>query len=141
VPSLPVPTEAQEATQFVAWLSVSGYKFHHSPNETGSSPEARRRAVRVKREGVSPGWPDYIIIKNNQLIAVELKRAKKSLSRVSPEQREWLASLAACGVEAAICYGCAEAIEFVESVCNGSNRNENTTAATAVSRANDSLLF
>jgi Holliday junction resolvase len=119
--SFPVPTESQEAVQFVAWLRLNKYKFHHSPNETGSSPEARRRAVRVKREGVSPGWPDYIIIKNNQLVAVELKRAKKSLSKVSPEQREWLAVLAACGVEAAICYGCAEAIEFVESVANNSS--------------------
>jgi len=131
--SLPVPSESEEARMFVAWLRVKGYKFHHSPNETGHSDEARRRAIRVKREGTSAGWPDYIIIKNNRLIAVELKRAKKGLSHVSPEQREWLKELASCGVEAAICYGHIEAEEFVESVANygvhspSPPRNEVTT--------------
>lgn len=60
--SLPVPTEAQEAEALVAYLRLKGYKFFHVPNETGGSPEARRRAVRMKRQGVSPGAPDYFVI-------------------------------------------------------------------------------
>lgn len=109
-----VPTEAQEAHVLVAWLRVKGYTFVHVPNETGHSPEALRRAVRVKREGGSRGFPDYLIIKNKQLIAVELKRIKGS--RTSPEQLQWLQELAACGVACAVCHGSAEAIEFIESV-------------------------
>ena len=50
-----LPTEQQEAESFAAWLRVKGYWFTHVPNETGSDPAARRRAVRMKRAGVSKG--------------------------------------------------------------------------------------
>lgn len=108
------PLEAEEAKVFVAWLRVKGYRFYHAPSETGSSPEARRRAIRMKQQGTVPGFPDYLIIKNNKLIFVELKRLKGSV--VTPVQREWLAALAATGAQCAIAYGSQEAIQFVESV-------------------------
>lgn len=108
------PTEAEEAHTLVAYLRVHNYKFVHIPNETGHSPEAIRRAVRIKREGGSPGFPDYLIIKDGKLVVIELKRIKGS--RTSPEQREWLAALAACGLECAIAHGATEAIEFLEGL-------------------------
>lgn len=111
---LPVPLESDEAKTFVAWLRAKGYKFFHAPSETGSSPEARRRAIRMKQQGTVRGWPDYMIIKDYQLIAVELKRVRGSV--VSPEQLEWLHVLAGCGVQCAVAHGAKEAIEFVESV-------------------------
>lgn len=114
MPTMKYPTESEEAHTFVAWLQVKGYMLHHSPNETGHTPEMKRRAVRVKREGTSKGFPDYLIIKSGKLIAVELKRVKGSVT--SPEQLVWLQALAACGVAAAVCHGAKEAIEFVESV-------------------------
>lgn len=107
-----IPTESEEAHTLVAYLRIHGYKFHHSANETGHTPEAIRRAVRVKREGTSAGFPDYVIVINNVLIAIELKRVRGS--RVTPEQREWLAVLSACGIPSAICHGAAEAIEFIQ---------------------------
>jgi hypothetical protein len=110
----PCPTEAQEGETLVAYLRAYGYKFTHIPNETGSSEEAKRRAVRMKRQGVSKGFCDYLIIKAGTLVAIELKRQHGS--RTSPEQLEWLQALAACGVEAAVCHGAGEAIEFLESV-------------------------
>lgn len=108
------PTESEEAKTLVAYLRIKGYVFHHSPNETGHSEEAARRAMRVKREGTSKGFPDYIIIKDDTLIAIELKRVKGS--RTTPEQVQWLKDLAACGVHSAICHGAAESIEFIESI-------------------------
>lgn len=109
---LPVPTEAQEAAVLVGYLRMKGYKFHHSPNETGSSADMRRRAIRVKREGTSKGFPDYLIIVNNQLIAIELKRLKGSTT--SPEQYEWITALMKAGIPAIICKGAKDAIDFVE---------------------------
>lgn len=108
------PTEAEEAKTLVQYLRIKGYTFHHSPNETGHTPEMQRRAIRVKREGTSRGFPDYLIIKGDTLIAIELKRVKGSIT--SPEQLQWLKDLAACGVQSAICHGASEAIEFIESI-------------------------
>ena len=112
----PCPIEAEEAKVLVAWLRIHGYKFMHIPSETGSSDEAKRRAIRMKQQGTTKGFPDYLIIKGNKLIAVELKRVHGSV--VSPEQREWLNALFACGTHSAICHGAAEAIQFIESIGN-----------------------
>lgn len=110
--SLPIPTEAEEGKTLVAYLRIKGYKFTHIGNETGSTPDAKRRAIRMKQQGLSRGFPDYIVIAHGELYAIELKRVKGS--RVAPEQREWLEALASVGVRAAICHGAKEAIEFIE---------------------------
>ena len=107
-----IPTEAQEAQVLVSYLRLKGYKFTHIPNETGSSQEARRRAVRMKQQGTSKGFPDYLIITKAGLIAIELKRRKGS--RITPEQLEWLDALNTSGTFAAIAHGAAEAIEIIE---------------------------
>lgn len=106
------PTEAQEGELLVAYLRVKGYRFTHIANETGGSLEARRRAVRMKRQGVSRGFPDYLIIVNDQLIAIELKRQKGSST--SPEQRAWLEALNQAGLPAKVCRGFEDARAFVE---------------------------
>lgn len=119
-----VPLEAEEQATFIAWLRVQGIKHHHSPNETGSSPEARRRAIRMKRQGVSPGFPDLIVlIRPSQshdgrgyLLLPEMKRVKGG--KVSPDQRAWIAALNGLGcdqVESVIAHGAEEAIEYVSS--------------------------
>lgn len=111
--SLPCPTEAQEGKALVAYLRLKGYKFTHIGNESGSTPDAQRRAIRMKQQGLSRGFPDYLVIAHGELYAIELKRVKGS--KVAPEQREWLEALAAVGVRAAICHGAKEAAEFIES--------------------------
>lgn len=112
--SVIIPTEAQEGEQLVAYLRMRGLPFTHIANETGSSNEARRRAVRMKRQGVSRGFPDYIVVVKNKTIAIELKRLKGS--KVSDEQINWLTALNLGGVEARICKGAIEATHFVEEV-------------------------
>lgn len=109
-----VPLERDEALVLVAYLRVKNLKFMHIPSETGSSPEARRRAIRMKQQGVSKGFPDYLIIKDGKLCAVELKRQHGS--HTSPEQRAWLSALAACGLPCAIAHGAQEAIDWLESL-------------------------
>lgn len=108
------PTEAQEGAALVAYLRIRGHMFTHIPNETGGSPEARRRAIRMKQQGTSKGFPDYLIITKAGLVAVELKRVKGS--KVSPEQIAWVKALGDCGVTARICKGAEEAIAFINEV-------------------------
>lgn len=108
-----MPSEEEEGQFLVAYLRLKGYKFHHSPNATGSSREARRRAVRMKRAGTSKGFPDYLVwTKKGKMLAIELKRLKGS--KTSPEQKEWIDYFNSIGTPAAICKGWVEAKEFIE---------------------------
>ena len=109
-----IPTEQQEAEALAAYLRLKGYKFTHIPNETGSDPRARARAVRMKRAGVSRGFPDYLIFANGKRYAIELKRKKGG--RATPEQLDWLGVLDEYGFNVKVCNGAEEAIEFIESV-------------------------
>jgi hypothetical protein len=112
VSKLPVLSEAEEAKLLVAWLRIRGYKFHHSPNETGSSPEARRRGIRMKQQGTSPGFPDYTILAGGHIIFIELKSKK---GYTSPAQKEWLVAINEIdNVEGFICRGADEAIKVIE---------------------------
>jgi hypothetical protein len=115
--TLPVPTESQEGDILVAWLRIHQLPFTHIPNETGQSPEARRRAIRMKRQGTSKGFVDYIVVVPTVgVLYIELKRRKKSLSRTSPEQVKWLEILEATpGAATCLAYGANEAIQFIES--------------------------
>lgn len=107
------PTEAQEAHTLVAYLRMKGIKFTHIPMETGGTPEAKRRAIRVKREGASKGTPDYMCLVGGSIIFIELKRIKGSVT--SPEQKEWVNALNEIqNVQAFICKGAGAAIEILE---------------------------
>lgn len=114
--ALPLPSESQEGDQLVAYLRWRGIPFTHIPNETGSSEEAKRRAVRMKRQGVSRGFPDYVIaLPDVGMLYIELKRQKGS--RVSPEQQAWVDVINRCpNAEAHICHGARAAIDVIESI-------------------------
>lgn len=112
-----IPTEAQEGEALVAYLRIKGYKFTHIPNETGHSLEAKRRAIRMKRQGVSKGFPDYLVLTPKGLAVVELKRTKGSST--SAEQLEWIAAFNAAGIPAKVCKGSEQAIEFIEEIAGG----------------------
>lgn len=106
-----VPTEAQEGRTLVAYLRVKGYRFTHCANETGSGKSARFQGIRNKQQGVSKGFPDYLVWVNGKMIAIELKRIKGSVT--SPEQKDWIAFLQSVGTPAAICKGAEAAIAFI----------------------------
>lgn len=107
-----VPTEAQEHRLLVAWLRLGGYRFTHVANETSTSN--KWVGVRNKQNGVSRGFPDFLIVVGSRLIALELKRTKRFV--ISPEQVEWIAALNACGVIARVCKGYEESVKFIEEM-------------------------
>jgi len=112
--NLPVPTEKQECEVLVAYLRVRGHKFTHIANETGSGHTAQMMGMRNKRQGVSKGFPDYLIIVAGNFIAIEMKRVKGSAT--SKEQKDWIEALNNAGVEARVCKGATEAIKFIRSM-------------------------
>ena len=106
------PTEAEEQEELVAWCEMKRIPIIHIPNERKCSAAA---AASLSRQGLRKGFPDnFIPIAGGKYhgLFIELKRGKKSLSRVSPEQREWVKALNAQGYKALISYG-AEAAKSV----------------------------
>jgi VRR-NUC domain len=51
-------------------------------------------AVRLKRMGVRPGWPDFVFVGPGRIVFLELKRKG---GRVSEEQRDVFDHLELCG--------------------------------------------
>jgi hypothetical protein len=104
--------EADEGRLLVAYLRIKGYRFTHIANETGSGRAAQFQGIRNKQQGVSKGFPDYLIVTKTGLIAIELKRTKGSTT--TKEQLEWLDALNSAGVASKVCKGAQEAIEFIK---------------------------
>jgi hypothetical protein len=119
----PKPTEHQEAVKLSGWLAARGIFFLHIPNEGKRSPIA---GARLKREGMIPGAPDYLIfsmpnpdepnVYNEQVgvvhgVAIELKRIG---GRPTAEQLRFLKQLGNHGWITRICYGADDAITCLE---------------------------
>lgn len=110
------PLENIEAEALANWLRFNNYRFTHIANESGLPPKvAMKASARKKRMWVSPWVPDFmILLKRNSLLFIELKRKKKSLSKVSQYQLEWIQALnEVTNVEAVVCYGSDEAIKLI----------------------------
>jgi hypothetical protein len=114
-----VPTESEEGKVLVQWLRIHNITFSHIPNETGHSDEAKRRAIRMKQQGTSKGFPDYVIaLPGIGMVYIELKRLRGSTT--SPEQKAWIEAIKECpGAEACIARGADEAIAFVKLLISG----------------------
>lgn len=86
-------SEAQWLVAVGDTLDLYGWSWHHAR-------PARRKdgkwATAVQGNS-SKGFPDIIAARPPRLLAIELKSAT---GRTTPEQREWIARLQACGVEA-----------------------------------------
>jgi hypothetical protein len=103
-----------EAMVLVSWLRENGYapsRVHHIANE-GKRPDPRTMQ-RLKGEGFSPGFMDYVIASFNAgPLFLELKRIGEE---PSPEQRAWIATLASTGAHAAWCQGATDAIQWIKN--------------------------
>ena len=107
------PTEYQEQCALVDWLELKKYRFSHIAQSTYTQ-SYKQRAMNTK-SGVRRGVPDMMVIKGDKLIFIELKRSKKSLSRVSKEQKEWVQELDRIpNVIATVAYGAEDAINFIK---------------------------
>lgn len=133
---LPCPTEFEEGKILVAYLRTRGFMFTHIPNETGHDDYAKRRAIRMKQQGTSKGFPDYVILlpQINAILVVELKRQRGS--SVTPEQRAWVKAF--CEIsncEGIIAKGAKDAIDFIENLL------KNAKAASKTQEILDSQPF
>lgn len=109
------PLEKDEGKVLVAWLRINHIPFTHIPNETGHDEYAKRRAIRMKQQGTSKGFPDYIIfLVNVGIIFIELKR--QTGSSTSIQQKEWIEIINKTpGSAGIIAKGAQEAIDFISS--------------------------
>ena len=103
------PLEEDEQKEFAAWLDRKGVLWFHIPNERKATALA---LYELERQGLKKGVPDNFIAEPRGKyhgLFVELKRAKKSLSRKTNEQKEWIKALDEKGYKAVFCFGAEEA--------------------------------
>ena len=107
-----ISSEYEEQIALCQYLELKHYKYFHVPNSTWTKSFNQKR--RNKALGVKAGVPDMMIFVGSQLIAIELKRVKKSVT--SPEQKMWIDTFNKAGIPARICKGFDECQKFIEDV-------------------------
>lgn len=115
------PTEHQEQCKLCDWLNRRGIPHFAVPN--GARLGGRNRArqmVRLKAEGLLPGAPDLVIIRQSGTapcwvpIAIELK--KIGGDKPKPHQLAVHEIMRANGWIVIVAYGAADAIKQLESL-------------------------
>lgn len=110
-----IPTERDEQIALVEYLNYMKIPHFRVPNETYTKSWNQKRLN--KALGVQSGVPDLFAIVDDVLIAIELKRTKGSVT--SQAQMDWIKLLQRAAIPAKICYGCEDAIKFIEKVKRG----------------------
>lgn len=129
------PIEDVECFNFHHWLDRMNIPHTHIPNESRSGKkDAYIRGKKLKNMGVSSGYWDYDVyipildidgtIGGYELIKIEMKRAKKSLSTVSADQKKWGNIYEMAGIDCHICYGAEAAEEVVKEAYKRINMEE-----------------
>ena len=112
------PLEAEEAHTAMQYMQTRGIRYSHVKNETGMADQRGKiknfRALMDFQDGVSPGFPDFIIVLPGiGLLCAELKRLAGNT--VTPAQQSWIDALNTIpGVEARECKGATAVIAFIE---------------------------
>lgn len=107
-----IPKEEQEQMVVVDWLKIKRIRHIHVANERMASVVFKKK---LKALGTYAGFPDLMIFLPTKILFIEMKRSKKSLSRVSVEQKEWLEALGLYEyAKVRVCYGSGEAIDFIQ---------------------------
>ena len=110
-------TEEQEQSALVIAMRKAKLTFQHCP--MGIAARSAVSGARMRKMGSHKGYPDLIVhdrpprFPNAPGVVIELKRAKPARSRVSDEQKVWLAKLSSFGWLCKICYGATEAAQFL----------------------------
>lgn len=89
------PDESDEQTVFVSMARSAGCTLHSIPNGGFRDMET---ATKMKREGMSPGAPDLVVITGNPvdpmngvpIVAIEFKKANGTLGDFAPLQLKWM---------------------------------------------------
>lgn len=121
-----VPSEHAEQCAVIAWADLQAYDNEHKIGAfLFAIPNGGQRnkitAARLKAEGVRAGVPDlFLAIPRAPYsgLFIEMKRSKKSLSKVSKEQREKQELFERMGYKVVVCYGADEAFYEIKTYLN-----------------------
>lgn len=108
------PLEQVEQIALAQWLDYNWYRYNAIRNESDSHSFFAWR--KRKRSGVKKWFPDFIIyLKRQSTLYIELKRKKKSLTKISKEQKERIEFLNTIpNSEARVAYGAENAIKLIQ---------------------------
>lgn len=113
----PVPTESEEQQAVMEWAEAASGRWpelcllYHIPNE---GQRSMATGGRLRAEGLKSGVPDLCLPSAHgeyHGLYIEMKRTKGS--KVTPEQKEWMAALEVEGYKTALCKGADAAIEII----------------------------
>lgn len=108
----PIPKECDEQVAFADWLNAKGLFFTATAQSTFTG---WKQKAKNKRMGVKKGLPDIIIVHDNAILFVEMKRIKGGVA--SPEQKEWIRRINKVpNCQAIICAGAHEAITLTSKI-------------------------
>lgn len=116
----PEEIEARKLKHYLDLL-VSSKKvqvYSHVSNETFT--KSWRQKSRNKAQGVKSGVPDYIIVTQNNVLFLELKREKGGV--LSPTQKTWLQVLPDKTTLATVCHGFEECKTYLDTILIGKER-------------------
>lgn len=121
---LAVPTEHDEQKAVVKWFDL---QYPALRGRLAAVPNGGQRhpavAAKLKAEGVRKGYPDLqLLVPHNghHGLIIEMKRIR--VSRIEPEQLEWLEWFAAMGYRAVVCKGFEAAKSVITDYLDGFSR-------------------
>ncbi len=98
----------------VQWLRLQYPKVLFTISPGGLLTNARTGS-KAKKLGYQKGVPDIIIFESRQWFHGLFIEMKIEGGKTSPEQKEYIAGLIACGYMATVCYGFDEAKKIIDN--------------------------
>lgn len=117
-----VPTEAQECALFIAKARYHPILSKHLIHNANGGSRHILEAVNLRRQGVKKGVSDYFLaypMNGHHGLWIEMKRADKSRSVVSREQKDWIELMRSVNYQAHVAYGANMAWEICINYLNG----------------------
>lgn len=113
-----IPLEEDEQKTLIQYLKAKRLFYFAPINENTHSKANRKLAImleqKAKSMGKVKGTPDVIVMLQNKILFIELKRIKGSYA--TDEQKEFLEKVNSfIYAKGKVCKGAKEAIEFIES--------------------------
>lgn len=124
--SLPTPLESEEQASLVQYLKLKKIFYFSVPNGSylaGGKLQRVKQMTRLKREGLIDGVSDLVVLLEDKILFIEMKRRPKILksgkesvshTSISKDQKIFLESVGKFKyAESTVAYGCKQAIEFI----------------------------
>ena len=112
-----IPKEIDEQAmvcQYLELLKTRGHKIIYTATAQSTYTKSWSQKAQNKKLGVHRGLPDLVVIIDDTLVFLEIKRLK--MSTTSAEQKVWNQHLKESGNHAYICKGASEAINILNDI-------------------------